>query len=216
MAAVFQPRRRLDGHQPALVGVEAADLEEEEPIRIAALRRLTQRAHGAGGDCVEEALGDAVRYGERVDAIVPQAVLHIAADSGDGGRKVQRTPVDAMQRHQAVTVPHQNAAVADVVPVQHIRGADHRLGGVPVFANDDDDLPLCHGRADDLVVDEIGDRLVVVVEFVLFAVIDPVGIMLAYPLTPTPQMQLPIHQVFRRRLVGVADKDQVGLVAHMR
>ena len=35
--------------------------------------------------------------------------------------------------------------MAQVVPVQHIGGADHRLGGVPVFADDDDNLALRDG-----------------------------------------------------------------------
>ena len=43
MPAVLQMRRRLDSHDPALVGIEPANLEEEEPVGVTAPHHLAQR-----------------------------------------------------------------------------------------------------------------------------------------------------------------------------
>ncbi len=103
--------------------------------------------------------------------------------------------------------------MAQVVPVQQVGGAAHRLGGVPVLADDDHNLALRHRRPDDLLIHVIGDGLVVIVELMLLAVVDAVGIVFADPLAPARKVQLAVNELLRGRQLRIADEDQVRLVA---
>src|SRR5579859_3180424 len=213
VAAILESRDRLDGHQPALIWVEATDLEEEEAVGVATAHDLAQLRGARLVNRCQVAAGDAVGDGERVDVVLPEPVLHVAADGGDRRAIVEPAPIDAMQRHQAVAVPHQDAALAHAVPVEQVGDAADRLGGVPVLTDDDHQLARSDGRGHDVVVDVARHGLVVVVELALLAVVDAVEVVAADPLAPAFQAQLAADALLHAGCGRVADEDQVRLVA---
>src|SRR5579885_1825427 len=210
VAAGLEGGNCINRHHTAFIGVEAANFEQEKAARFSLVTDLAQAAHSLMIDRVQMARGNAVGNDERVDAIFPHFVLHIAADGGDRRHVVEAGPVDAVQRHQAVQVPEHEDFLAQAKPVQQVRGANHGLGGLPVLALNDDHLALRHRRAHDLLVNMVWHALVVVVELLLFTIIDAVEVILADPLRPAFEDQLAVDALLHAGLCGIANVNKVG------
>src|SRR2546423_1520760 len=84
---------------------------------------------------------------------------------------------------------------------------------MPILAHNDHCFALGLCRSDDLIVNMVGNAFVVVVEFLLFTVIDAIRLLLADPLCPTFQDEGAIDALFYVGLIGCADENKVGGVA---
>ena len=122
----------VHGHVPALVGAEAADLEDQLAPGEGGPQAGDQLRVGA----LDPVAGDAVGDHERVDGPVPHHVLHVAGDGGDLRAEVEPAPVDAVEAHDVVGVPEQDGLVADALGPQAVGELAGGVGGVPLLGQD--------------------------------------------------------------------------------
>ena len=93
----------VQGHVPALVRAEAADLEDQ----FAPWEGGAQAGHHLRVGALDPVAGDPVGDHQRVDRLVPHHVLHVAGDGGYLRAEVQPPPIDAVEPDGVVGVPEQ-------------------------------------------------------------------------------------------------------------
>ncbi|MER3405320.1 MAG: hypothetical protein C4289_09320 [Chloroflexota bacterium] len=100
-AALLQASDRFHGHDPALIRIEAADLEQQEvPVE-----GLPQAPHARGIRRVEEALGYTVGHDQGVYANIPHDMLHVLAYGKQARHEAQPPPVHPVERKDVIGVP---------------------------------------------------------------------------------------------------------------
>ena len=117
MATVFETSDSLYGHNPAFIGVKAANFEEEKTTWITLLSNLSQSFDVFSIHRGKMSRRNTIGNDERIDAICPHPVLHILADGTKCRNEAKTSPVDAMQGHQAIEVPQYQYFLAYPEPV---------------------------------------------------------------------------------------------------
>src|SRR5689334_6669817 len=159
------------------------------------------------------ATGDTIGDGKGIDAILPHFMLHIFADGAERRHKVEPSPVDAVERHQAIEIPEHQDLLPDPEPVHQVRGARDNLSSMPILPHNHHRFVFGHRRAYNLIINMIGYALIVIVELLLFTVIDTVGIIPAHPLRPALENETAIDALLARGFIWITDKNQVSGVS---
>ena len=122
VSSALELGRRRNGHEPALVRVEAADLEPE----MIGAGCPPQIVHHLRVRFDDRLARDSIRDHDRVLPPLPHAELHVPADCGDRGGEVQAGPVDPVEAVRVVGVPEHHHAIAQATVVEGIRDELHR------------------------------------------------------------------------------------------
>ena len=99
--------------------------------------------------------------------------------------------------------------------MEEVADARHRLGGLPLLAQDSHQLALGYCRCCDMFYYIGRERLVEVAELALLAIVDSVGVILAYPLTPAMQHQPAALAYFLPGELGIANEEDMDREAHV-
>ena len=136
-----QIRRGVDRLQPALVGIEAADFEQQAaPVEHA------PDVRGVGAVRLrEDALGNPVRDDERRSALQREFELHVAAHAGDLCGARERGEVDRVKAVGVVGVPRDRETVAHAAFARETVEFEHGAGNLPILAR----APATRRRAAD-------------------------------------------------------------------
>src|SRR5229473_6303824 len=207
----FDVAGRRHRHQPALVGIEAADLETE---MIGGGSKL-EVGHRLGVAVVDRFARDPVGDDDRVVATLPDLELHVAADRGDGGGERERGPIHAVEAEGVVGVPQDHDAIAKAAVVQRIRNEVHRPRRVPLLTHDHDVVAGLDRRPDHGVDEALRETRVPVADLLLLAVVDTAAMAPRDPLAPAPIDEPARLMALLPRQVGIATEIEVGLVAEL-
>src|SRR5260370_26998785 len=85
-----------------------------------------------------------------------------------------------------------------------------------VLAHDNHGFSGGNCRAQDFIVNMVWDALVKIIKLLLFAVVDTVQIILADPLRPAFEYEMPIDTSFNRGFGRIADKNKMRVIALRR
>ncbi len=125
---------RFDGRQPALVGIEAPDLENTEATGEGVLETRNDVRAGWLQPCIIDAVGNH----PWVHVSVPHLALHVAADRRQGRGAVECRPVDAIEGERVVGVPEQVDVPLPPVAPDDVGKADNRFSRLPLLREDND------------------------------------------------------------------------------
>src|SRR6266849_1398353 len=180
-------------HQPALVRVEAADLEAE----VVGGRGCFEVGDRFWIRIMDRRARDAVGNDDRVDSALPHVELLLPAD-------------------RVVRVPEDDHAIAQPTVVQRIRKEVHRPRRVPLLSHDDH-VATGGERGRDDVVDQAGrEARVPVADLLLLSVVDTSTVARRDPLAPAPVDEPARIVTLLTGKVRVATEIEVCLVAELR